>query len=483
MHNINFPGAGTVQYKIKNAQINKHLSGGNAVSMQKLAEFIVQSSYEQIPIEVIEISKNIILDTIGITLAGSREETSKTLCSALSEFGGQTISSVIGGGFRTSPILASLANGTSAHVLDYDDLFASLHPSAVIVPTILAMGEKCNSSGKEILAAYAVGFEIVAKVGTVLGNRHYTKGWHSTSTLGSLSATAAAAKLLKLDVHQTKMAFGIAASLTSGLRANFGTMTKPLHAGNAARNGILAAALAKKDFTASENILGDEFGFFDVFGEEPSYDTDTMCRQLGSPFSLLSPGVWLKKYPCAAGNHASIDAVLQIRKDHSFDYDKILEIECLTGKQTPKVLIHHRPQNGLQAKFSLEYCVAAALLDGNVTLEHFTNEKVLSPELQNLISKVKYSFPLELDNTTGPYDLPRTVNIKLANGETFSSSVDNAKGQPGNPMSKEELRLKFKMCAQGVLTKAATTDVIEKVSKLEQMTEIGDLMNLLAGTR
>jgi 2-methylcitrate dehydratase PrpD len=453
------------------------------VSIQKLAEFIIRTTYEKIPKEVTAVSKDIILDTIGISLAGSKEETCKIVNSMILEFGGEPVSTVIGGGFKTAPVFAAIANGTAAHLLDYDDLFASAHPSAVLVPAILALGEKCNSPGKEILTAYVVGFEVLAKVGSILGNRHYTRGWHSTSTIGSLSATAASAKLLKLDVQQTIMALGIASSLTGGLRANFGTMTKPLHAGNAARNGIMAAILAAKGFTASENILGEESGFFSVFGEEPSYDTELMCRQLGAPFSLVSPGVWLKKYPCAAGNHASIDAVLQIKKDHSFDYTKILEIECTTGRQTPKVLIHHRPTTGLQAKFSLEYCIAAALTDGELTLNHFTDEKVLSPEIQDLIPKVKYSFPSELANTTGPYDLPRTVTIKLSDGKTFSKSVKVCKGQPGNPMSKEELHGKFRDCAKRVLPVDEITKVLNSISTLEQTTDISELMHSLSGTQ
>ena len=452
--------------------------GGDTVSTRKLAEFIVQTGYEQLPKEAVEASKNAILDCIGVALAGSGEEMGKITSSLVGESVGQPVSGVIGGGFRTSPILASLANGTIAHALDYDDIIMGYgHPSVVHVPTILALGEKCKSSGKEALAAYIIGVEVGAKLGGVLGEQHYDKGWHATSTIGSLGAAASAAKLLKLDVKQTRMALGIAASLASGLRENFGTMTKPLHAGNAARNAVIAGLLAEKGYTADESILEGQVGFLKVFGEDLEYDLEGMCQQLGSPFAVISPGIWLKAYPSCGGTHATIDGALQLRRKYSFQTDEVVEVECTTSKLTPKVLLHHRPKTGLEGRFSLEYCVSAALIDGELT---FTDERVLAPEIQNFIPKVKYSHPVEIADK-GFNDLPRTVTIRLRNGEVLSSKVSIPRGMPGNPLSKEELQSKFNLCAQVVLPAQERAEVIRVVTNLEHLADISSLMDLLMG--
>ena len=453
------------------------------MSTRKLAEFIVRTNYEKLPAEAVEISKGAILDCIGVALAGSREEAGKIMLSLARELGGQPVAGVIGGGFRTSPVLASLANGTIAHALDYDDVGGGTHPSCWLVPTILALGERNKSSGKEVLTAYVLGFEVAARLKGLLGAQHYGKGWHSTSTLGSLGAAAVATKLLKLDIKQTQRALGIAASLANGLRQNFGTMTKPLHAGNAARNGVLAGLLTEKGFTADESILEGRVGFLKVFGEDLEYDLEGMCQQLGAPFAVVSPGIWLKAYPCCAGNHASIDAALHLRREHPFQPDEVVEVECATGPQTPKCLIRHRPKTGLEAKFSLEYCVSVALIDGEITLDRFTDERVLTPEIQNFIPRVKYSYPAELADKTGLDDLPRTVTVRLRDGKVFSSKVWIPKGSPGNPMSKEERRSKFENCVQGVLSAKERAEVVRLVSNLEQIADIGGLMNILIGLR
>ena len=452
------------------------------MSTRKLAEFIVRTNYEQLSAEAVDISKGAILDCVGVALAGSQEEVGKIMLSLARELGERPVAGVIGGGgFRTSPVLASLTNGTIAHALDYDDVCNEIHPSAWLVPTILALGERNKSSGKEVLTAYVLGLEVATKLGGLLGKQHHGKGWHSTSTLGSLGAATAASKLLKLDIKQTQRALGIAASLASGLRQNFGTMTKPLHVGNAARNGVLAGLLTEKGFTADESILEGRVGFLKVFGENLEYDLEEMCQQLGAPFAVVSPGIWLKAYPCCAGNHASIDAALQLRREHPLQLNEIVEVECTTGPQRPKVLIHHHPKTGLEAKFSLEYCVSIALIDGEITLDQFTDKRVLTPEIQNFLPRVKYSYPAELADKTGLNDLPRTVTVRLRDDKVFSSKVWIPKGNPGNPMSKEELRSKFENCAQGVLSAKERAEIVRLVSNLEQIAEIGGLINILIG--
>ena len=447
-----------------------------------MASFIAETGYEDLPSEAIEVSKEAILDCIGVSLAGSQEEVSRILLPMLEELGGHPVAGVIGGSLRSSPVLASLANGVMAHALDYDDVSDSWigHPSTVLVPAILATAERCKSSGKEVLTAYVIGFEVGAKLGIALGQDHYAKGWHNTSTLGSLAGAAAVAKLLKLDVQQIQMALGIAASLAGGLRENFGTMTKPLHAGNAARNAVLAGLLAEKGFTATERALAGQAAFAKVLGKNSQYDLDAVCRQLGSPFDVVSPGIWLKAYPSGAATHSSISAALQLRSEHSFNADEVVEVECATNKAVPRILIHHHPKTGLEGKFSLEYCVSVALIDGEVSLDQFTDERALADDIQSLIPKVKYSHPPELEDKFG-FHVPGIVTAKLRNSAEFFSRVESPKGRPENPMSKQEIWAKFERCARLVLSPEKRAEVIKLVSNLEQTPEIGGLMNILIG--
>ncbi len=445
-----------------------------------LASFIVSTDYKNLPREVIDISKSAILDLIGVALAGSSEPPGKLLLEELKESGGNPHAGVIGGGFRTSVTSASLINGTMAHALDYDDVSQDWngHPSAVLVPAILAMGERRHSSGKEILTAYAVGFEAGAKLGIGIGQSMYGRGWHNTSTIGSIASAAAAAQLLRLDLEETKMALGIAASLAGGLRENFGTMTKPLHAGNAARNGNLAGLLAKRGFTASEHWLTADSGFRRAFGADNNGLNDALS-QLGKKFSILSPGIWLKYYPSCAGTHSPIEAMLKLRGQHSLNPDEIVEINCEVAPFLPQMLIHHHPKSGLEGKFSLEHSVSVALIDGKALCYQFTDERVNAPDIQAFIPKVKYRVLPQLGNVTDT-NLPVTITITLKNGKGVSISESNPTGKPANPMSPEQLRQKFENCTR-ILSQVDRAKVIELVSKLEQLDGIEKLMDLIVG--
>ncbi len=449
-------------------------------SEELLASFVVGVNYEKLPLEAIETSKRAILDLIGVALAGSSEPPGKILLEELKESGGQSQAGVIGGGFRTSVTSASLCNGTMAHALDYDDVSENWtgHPSAVLVPAILAMGEKCHSSGKEILTAYVVGFEVGAKLGSEIGNPHYGKGWHITSTIGSIAGAAAAAKLLKLDLQKNQMTLGIAASLAGGLRENFGTMTKPLHAGNAARNGNLAGLLASRGFTASEHWLNAAAGFSKAFGAD-SHRMNEVLSQLGKTFSIISPGIWLKYYPACGGNHSPIEAALKLRQQHSLNPDEIVEVDCAVAPFLPQMLIHHHPKTGLEGKFSLEFGVSVALIDGEALLSQFTDERVNASDIQAFIPKVKYHILPELGDITD-LNIPVTITITLKNGNKVSITENNPTGKPTNPMSPEQLRKKFETCTR-ILSPEERAEVVKLVSKLEQLDGINELMNLIVG--
>jgi len=445
---------------------------------EQIARFIVDTNYDNIPAEAVRTAKDAIMDGLGVTLAGSTEPGSEIMAQYVKELGGAAQAGVIGSGSKVPAPSAALANGTMAHALDYDDVLTLMsgHPTVPVLPVVLALGEMCHSSGKDVLAAYIIGVEVEGRIGSGIGRRHYAVGWHSTATLGSLGAAAAAAKLLGLGVAETRMALGIAASEAGGLRQNFGTMTKPFHAGNAAKNGIVAAMLAQKGFTADESILETPAGFCAVLGGEGEYDLARMTGNLGNPFAVVEPGLDMKPYPCCRITHRCIDAILHIIEEHHPQAEEVTEVECKTSAFSPQVLIHHRPKTALEGKFSMEYCMARALLDGKIKLAQFSEEKVLEPKVQELLQRVKYVHP---EGTEGQR-LPEVVTVKLRDGRQYSHEVLLAKGSPGNPMTIAELQVKYRDCANLVLSPEDTERSLELVTHLEEVRDIAELADLVA---
>ncbi len=448
------------------------------MSTEKLARYIVETNYEQIPNEALDVTKKLILDTLGVTLAGCNEPGSKLITEYVKEEENKPEAGVIGGGFKTLASQAAWVNGTMAHALDYDDWCIPFggHPSVVILPAILALGEKHYASGKEVLLSYITGFEAATKLGPVC-LRHYMIGWHMTSSLGSIAAVAAAAKLLKLDIEQTKTAIGIAASLASGLKQNIGTMTKPLHAGNAARNGIVAALLAQRGFTADKSILEAPQGYCKVLAGGADLDLDKIGDGLGERFDIIST-VGLKPWPSCADTHTSIEIVLYLMKEHDIKAEDVDEVEIRTGPVIQSVAFHSRPQTALEGKFSMNYCIARALLDGEVGLGDFTDERVRQPEVQHLIPKVQYVDSPELASDLSAV-LGSEVVIKLRDGRTFSRTQKSPKGSASNPMSWDDVCSKYWDCASLVLPTQDVKTCMELVSHLESLSDINSLMDIL----
>jgi 2-methylcitrate dehydratase PrpD len=290
---------------------------------EKVAQFIVNARFEQIPSAAISVAKGAIVDGLGVAIAGSQTDTGRIVARWAKEMGGVPAAGVIGGGFKTAPAIAARTNGTIAHALDYDDVTKNTgHPTPPLLPALLALGEAQRASGYELLEAYVVGFELESKLGNCMSRKHYAHGWHSTSIFGTMGAAATAAKLLKLDVRQTQMALGIAASEAAGLRQNFGTMTKPYHAGLAASNGVIAGTLAGQGFTSAPDILEGEFGFLRVFGMPGEYDERKISDTLCNPWNLVANGIGLKPYPCCRNAHRPLDAMLALVQTHQFTPDR-----------------------------------------------------------------------------------------------------------------------------------------------------------------
>jgi len=453
------------------------------MATREIAEFIVQICYEQLPAAIIEAGKMAILDCLGVTLAADGEPASKIVCNFVRNTG-RSEAGVIGEGFQTTADQAAWANGTRGHALDYDDYFAPnsltpYHPTVVILPAVLAAAEKHHSSGKDVLAGYITGFEVAARIAVSCVKRQYDLGWHTTSTIGSLGAAAAVAKILRLDEEKIRMALGIASSLAGGLRKNFGTMTKPLHAGNAARNGVVASTLAQDGFTADKSILDSPLSFGAVLGGERRRETEAPKIDLEDKkeYYIVSPGIAFKSYPSCAYTHWAIDAVLELKKRAVIEPGDITEIECRTSSALPRLLIHSRPRTGLEGKFSLEFCVAITLIDGEATLKQFSDDKVRNPAVQALMGKVKYVHPREMG--AGLTDLGGEVIVKLQNGKTCSHRVDIARGDPRNPLTEKDLEKKYRDCVRLSLSPEDTDRSLELISHLEAINDIAELMDIL----
>ncbi len=448
---------------------------------EALARFAVEMDGRSLPRPVVQGARRAILDCLGVALAGSLEPAAQIVTAQVLSHGGVTESTIWGAGAaRTSAWNAALANGTAAHALDYDDYILAMpgHPSVPVLPAVIAVGERLGASGANVLAAFLVGFEVEAKLGLASGQQAYDMGWHSTSTLGVIGAAAAVGRLLGMDVPKMRYALGIAVSMAGGVRQNFGSMTKPFHVGWAAQSGILAAELAQRGFTASQMAVEGEFGYWDVFAGALNRDGDALARTLGDPFAVERPGVNYKAWPCCASTFGGIDAALQVTGGLT---DEVIDSVMVDVPYTaPLLLIHHRPEAPLAAKFSLEYCVAAALLDGRVTLRHFAEEAVRRPELQSLLRRVGYRVPADWQKGAGAWKQGHgRLEVRLKDGNVRRGVTTAPKGDVANPMSDEELETKFLDCASLALGEGRAKDALELIRSFEQLDDVRRLTETL----
>jgi 2-methylcitrate dehydratase PrpD len=417
-------------------------------------------------------------DTVGVILAGVPEAAAQIIRrTVVAESQGDCC--VLGTGDRANSSDAALANGVAAHAHDYDDMcFVSLaHPSCALVPSILAVGELTGASGAAILDAYVAGFELECRLGLIMNPRHYhERGWHCTSSIGTLGAAAAAARLLKLDATSTMHALGIAASLACGVKENLGTMVKPLHAGMAAKNGVVAARLAQAGFIASDrSIYGPQGYLVAMDSEKPPSALGEVTADLGSRWEILDTGITVKLYPSCAATHPPLDALLSLKRQHRITHEDIAAIDVEVDSMTPRLLIHSRPSTPLEAKFSMPFCAAAAMVFGHPTLETFHVEKISDSRVQKLL-------PLATMRSDPAFDSKAplsqaNVSIRLKDGRTISERADGARGYPGR-LTDDELRTKFLACAQRSLTESASIQVLDALNRIEKMANVVELTRL-----
>ncbi|HEU4343840.1 MAG TPA: MmgE/PrpD family protein [Candidatus Binatia bacterium] len=444
-----------------------------------IARFVAEHQYGKIPPQAVATAKTAVLDCLGVALAGSKEVSGRICADTARHEGAREEAAVFGQRFRSSALQAAFANGTSAHALDFDHSFTLMgQPTAPIIPAVFALGESAGASGRQILEAYVAGFEVTAKLAYSLrGSQH--DGWHAPSTLGSFGASAACAKLLGLNSSQVEMALGIVASMASGVVCNFGTMTKPLHVGLGARNGVLAAKLAQSGFTANAQAVEASVGFYAVFhGGTPIQEEP--LQQLGRSYALVSDGIRIKPYPCGGLTHQAIDAVLQFRQEHGITGEMVEAIDVDVTRHTYDRIAFRIPQTGIQGKFCMGYLLARAIVEGTVAVEHFTDQAVRDRSILNLAEKVQ----MRLDPALKPRDQgsrPCRVTIRLKNGKTLSREVHHAKGGPEFPLTAEELKQKFATCARQTISEASATRAAEYVERLETLDDIKPLCELLMG--
>jgi 2-methylcitrate dehydratase PrpD len=437
---------------------------------EDVAGFAAAFSLRTAPAELLPRVREAFLDSFGVMLAGSREESARIAARWIRIERAEGSCAVIAQrDFRTSPANAALANGVAAHTLDYDHFG---HQSAVMVPCVLAAGEATGCSGRELIEAYIVGVEVSALLAKGMGKEAQGIGLHPAGVCGSLGAAAAAGKIFHFGPEQIQIALGIATSLTAGLSQNFGTMVKPLHLGNAARNGIMAAQLAAAGFTANPQIFDQAGGFFGALSAEET------SEKLGKHFRFLQPGIAFKAYPCPYSSQRAVDAIIKIAERHNMIPDDVTEITCAAAPKTFRVLIHHRPTTSLEAKFSLEYLLAAGLKLRTIDEECFSPEHVNDPEMRGLVEKVRsIDAPLERE-IPGEGDVTVQVRTRAA---VFEETVTYAPGHPKNPLTWERLAEKYRACArQGEIQEPTLSRSLEMLSRIEDIDDVRDLMRIFA---
>lgn len=414
-----------------------------------LARFVHGLEFNEIPVEVTTLATMHVADTIAVTVAGLRSALWPPLRALADHADAGTTGRIVGTDLKSATPTAALINGTLAHADDYDDddpLLMVGHPSAPVVSALAALVDQTRMSGADLITSYVAGVEIEMRLGAGMNPVHYDHGWHATSTLGVLGAAAASARVLRLTEAQTKAAIGIAASLAGGLKANFGSMTKPLHTGAAARDGVLAATLASNGFTSSPDALEHPQGFVAVFGSKPVEQVGAELREMGRTWSLLDPGLAVKLYPSCSNTHPAIDAMLALRAEHGFGVADIVAIDCEVSPGTEKILIHPRPTTALQAKFSMQYCLAVAAATGSVRLDDFTAEAVSRREIRSLSEKVRVRPEPSIVRTAYGVSTASRLTVELVDGRTLQQGADCPRGSLEHPLTAEQRWEKFTDC-------------------------------------
>jgi len=455
---------------------------------EAIATFVAGSGLDSAPPIAVEKSKKVLADTFATILAGAGSETAEPILRYVDRSGAPGKSPILATNCRTSPELAAMANGTFGHALDFDDVLPMMpgHPSAIIVAAALgALGRK-SLSGRDLIEAHVIGIEVGAKIGLGITHGHYERGFHGTGTLGIFSAVGALSKLEALDVPGIRTAIGIASSMASGVRRNFGTMVKPLHTGWAARNALVAVDLARCGFTAAPDVLEGKTGFFAAYGVEAS-DASVPLGKLGQPWVVVEPGIALKQYPCYNGVQRAMYGLLQLRERMGFDAASVDRVECRMAPGAMKIMVYPRPATGLEGKFSMHYALAAGVLDGRYALSTFTDVAVNRPQIRALIGKIDAredercggNDPLLHTRAAGTRGFVE-VTVRLTDGRSDTMRIDTVPGHPTRELSWEAIEAKFMDCAShGGVDAGRAAQAFALLKQLESCDDLGQIVELL----
>ena len=449
-----------------------------------IGRFLQRVRSRGVPRQVRETAKEHLLDGFATMLGGVPEQASRRIRAHVAALGGRSESRIIGTALKLPCQMAALANGVQGHVLDYDDAQLTTapgrpfgqqtHPTTPVLAAALALAEKTRAGGSDLLAAYVAGVEVACRLGDAVEPNHYMDGFHPTGTLGVFGAAAACSYLLGLDRERVGWALGIAGGLSAGLRANRGTMAKALNAGRAAENGVVAATLAAKGFTASAGVFEDPMGFFRAACGD-RYDRESL--RFGSPYFLREPGIAIKRYPCAVVMHPMLEALLALVERHRVSPGTIHRLRIHLHPDSTRPLVYDRPERGLEGKFSLPYTAAAALLDGRITLRHYTGARVRDPRIQALMPRVELVRDSEL-NPVGGQGAPTRVELVLMDGVRY---YEAASGGPARRPSRLALEGKFQECAEHarVGTDRSLRKFLDTLWSLENVDSLASWLRLL----
>ncbi len=446
----------------------------------ELAKRINALHYDDLPAAAVHWAKVGILDTVGVTLAGSTDPSARIVAQSIGASPGPSL--VFGTADRVGALDAALINGTASHALDFDDCNNTLggHPSVPILPALFALAEAEGATGRDFIAAYVAGFETETKISLGVNFYQYTRGWHPTTTIGVFGAAAACARLLRLDDAQTATALAIAASLASGIKSNFGTMTKPLHVGHCARSGLFAALLARGGYTASPVAFEHKQGYFEVFNGAGNYDADRILPAWGNPWDIVEPGIAIKQYPCCGSTHPAIDAMLKLVREHDVDSARVTRIDSWTHTRRLEHTNRPDPQSTFDAKFSVQYCLARALHDRKVVTEHFADGGYRDPAIRRLLPRV-HAAPYTTAQFPAENHFGAEVRVTLDDGTVLTEKVEQPFGRTSaNALPRELLKEKFVNCALSVLDPTAAERVYDAIDTMERLDEVRELVRMLS---
>lgn len=449
--------------------------------VQRLAEKICAFDPAAVSKKAVAQARTCILDTIGVTLAGLPEPCTQILLNTPGVAGAPGSSLIFGTDKRTSALDATLINGTASHALDFDDFSGPLggHHSVPLVAALFALAEERGATGRELVAAYILGVETEIRLARAVNFHHYDKGWHPTATLGIFGTVAACSHLLKLDTARTAKALAIATSLASGIKANFGTMTKPLHIGQSSRNGLFAALLAERGFEGADDAFEHHQGFLAVFNGAGTYDIAKLFADWGQPWEIEAASIGLKQFPCCGSTHPAIMMALDLRRSEKIRPVDIAGIEILPHRRRLRHTDTPSPASSLDAKFSVQYVVARALQDGAVRLKDFEGEAHFQPSILDLLAITKASpHPDMADDSAQQWGAEVIITTK--DGRRLARRVDEMVGRGGdNPMASDEIWDKFSDCAERALPREQVAPLFERLETLDSAQNIAQVTRLL----